>query len=239
MSMAQKAIEEQNADPAKSHAWQTKIVGRADVDPRTLVKNPLNHRLHPEAQRKVVKASINELGFIKSVLVNRTTGRIIDGHERTETALNEIERLESLGEDSSHVLVPVEYVELDEQTEAKALAILDASSEMAEVDPEILEQLLDAAMIDDDVLNELTAQMQEDAGLLESLTDDVDPELVDDEDATRVSKLTLKFGEWIVPISKFDIENLGSLAEQYAAENGSYQGFVRLLWETLASQGAE
>lgn len=108
----------------KQVQWQSKIVGHDRVPAGQLLANPYNHRRHPQQQRDVVAASIDEIGFIKSVIVNRTTGHIVDGHERVMQALG-------VGEET---LVDVEYVELSAEDEKKALLILDASSELAEVD---------------------------------------------------------------------------------------------------------
>jgi hypothetical protein len=97
-------------------------------------------------QRAVVSASIKELGFLKSVLVNTNTGYIVDGHARVWEALDEKQRLERAGLDSSSVLVDVEYVELTEEEELKALLLLDASSELADVDRAKVQEL--ASMVD-------------------------------------------------------------------------------------------
>ena len=117
-------------EPSK---WQSKIVGHGKVAASQLLANPFNHRRHPEKQRQVVAASIEELGFIKSVLVNRLTGHIVDGHERVMQALG-------VGEET---LVDVEYVELSPEDEKKALLLLDASSELATVDDSALELLIE------------------------------------------------------------------------------------------------
>ena len=85
--------------------WQSRIVGHAKIDPEALNANPLNHRLHPKKQRDVVRDSIVEIGFIKSVLVNKTTGLIIDGHERVHQAI-------AAKRDDPTVAIDVEYVEL-------------------------------------------------------------------------------------------------------------------------------
>lgn len=110
-------------------SWESRIVGHEKVDPATLKANPLNHRLHPKTQRDVVRDSINEIGFIKSVTVNRLSGLIVDGHERVMQALES-------QKENPDLLIDVEFVELTPGEEAKALAVLDASSELAEVDPE-------------------------------------------------------------------------------------------------------
>ena len=65
-------------------------------------------------------------------LIYQRTGYIVDGHERVMQALG-------AGDDT---LVDVEYVDLSEEDERKLLLILDASSELAEVDACDLEELL-------------------------------------------------------------------------------------------------
>lgn len=116
--------------PAK---WQSKIVGHAKVRADQLLANPRNHRRHPQKQREVVAASIEELGFCKSVIVNQQTGHIVDGHERVMQALGA----------GDGTLVDVEYVDLSEEDERKLLLILDASSELAEVDAADVASLMD------------------------------------------------------------------------------------------------
>jgi hypothetical protein len=123
----------------KGMQWKSKIVGHDRVQAGQLLANPFNHRRHPEKQREVVSASIEELGFIKSVIVNRTTGHIIDGHERVMQALG-------IGEET---LVDVEYVELSPDDEKKALLILDASREMAGIDNERLHDLVNESALPD------------------------------------------------------------------------------------------
>jgi hypothetical protein len=124
--------------------WQSKIVGHAKVAASQLLANPFNHRRHPEKQRQVVAASIEELGFIKSVIVNQVTGHIVDGHERVMQALG-------VGEET---MVDVEYVNLSPDDEKKALLLLDASSELAEIDASQLDTLVTDCSFDSSFLNE-------------------------------------------------------------------------------------
>lgn len=138
-------------EPSK---WRSKIVGHEKVQAGQLMANPFNHRRHPEKQRKVVAASIEELGFIKSVLVNQVTGHIVDGHERVMQALG-------VGEET---LVDVEYVELSPEDEKKALLVLDASSELAEVDASSLDQLVKDCAFDMGVLDDLAKEMLAECG---------------------------------------------------------------------------
>lgn len=138
--------------------WKSRIVGHEKVRADQLLGHPLNHRKHPQGQRDVVAASIRELGFVKSVLVNKTTGRIVDGHERVMTALGE-------GDDT---LVDVEYIELSEEEELKALLILDASSEMATVDKDALELLLSEVVTGEQAIESLMRDMGEKIGFFEA-----------------------------------------------------------------------
>jgi len=133
--------------------WRSRIVGHGSVDPESLTGNPKNHRKHPQAQRDVVRDSIAELGFVKSVLVNKTTGYIIDGHERVWQALD-------AKETNPGVTIDVEYVELSEAEEAKALAILDASTGMAEVDAGKLEELLAEVSTDSEAISQMLKELQ-------------------------------------------------------------------------------
>ena len=136
--------------------WTSRIVGHDRVRADSLLANPFNHRRHPQKQRQVVAASISELGFVKSILVNKTTGRIIDGHERAMQALG-------CGDGT---MVDVEYVELSEAEERKALLILDASSELATVDAEALQQLVDGMEMQDTSLQELLDDMARESGIV-------------------------------------------------------------------------
>lgn len=148
--MPKKASKQNASGRNEPSRWVSKIVGHEKVPASQLLANPFNHRKHPEKQRKVVAASIEELGFVKSVLVNRTTGRIIDGHERVMQALG-------VGDET---LVDVEYVELSEEDEKKALLILDASSELAEVDAAQLDQLVADCALSHDGFQELLGDFE-------------------------------------------------------------------------------
>jgi len=116
--------------------WQSRIVGEGEADPRALTDNPLNWRRHPELQGQALEEALERLGWIQRVVVNRRTGRLIDGHLRVELARRR-------GEER----VPVLYVDLDEAEERLALATLDPLSALAETDTDQLMELL--ADVDD------------------------------------------------------------------------------------------
>ncbi len=125
-------------------AWRSRIVGHADVPPAELVPNPRNWRTHPADQQRALAGALSEVGWVAEVLVNRTTGHVVDGHLRIELAL---ERHEPS--------VPVTYVELTEDEERIVLATLDPLAAMAEAEASSLAQLLAGLDPADDALRAL------------------------------------------------------------------------------------
>ncbi len=134
--------------------WKSKIVGHAKVAPDQLVANPLNFRTHPMAQREALAAAIEEVGFIRSVTVNQRTGNLIDGHERVWQALQ--------GEEPE---IDVEYVDLSEEEEKKALATMDPISELAQVDSAKLDELLRDVNTGSAALQEMLSDLAKNAKL--------------------------------------------------------------------------
>lgn len=163
---------------AKQAQWQNRIVGYADVDPKTLVPNPANYRRHPKRQADATTGSLNELGWVQDVLVNKTSGRIVDGHLRVELALQH-----------GAQTVPVKYVELSEAEERLALATLDPLTYMAETDATTLEALLQQVNTGDAALQEMLAGLAEENGLFKTEpVQDVEPQI------DRAAELRVKWG---------------------------------------------
>ena len=142
-----------------------RIIANTMEDPKNLIANPDNFRLHPESQNAALRGSLKELGWLKSVLVNKTTGNIIDGHARVSEAIKQ------------GVLVPVDWVELSPHEEKMALAILDPITEMATRDQEILNGLLDQIETDDSGLKALLADLAKNDEDLDKLSEDQSQEL--------------------------------------------------------------
>ncbi|MEM4217563.1 MAG: ParB N-terminal domain-containing protein, partial [Candidatus Methanomethylicaceae archaeon] len=74
------------------------------------LKSNKNWKYHPEAQRKALEAALEKLGWTIPIIVNATTGRIIDGHLRFEIA-----------QEKKYEEIPVVVVELTEEQELTAL----------------------------------------------------------------------------------------------------------------------
>lgn len=109
--------------------WRNRIVGNGEEDPEQLLANPKNWRIHPKGQQKALEGILKEVGWVQQVIVNRTTGFVVDGHARVAMAI-------SRGE-----MVPVVYVELSEEEETLVLATLDPLAAMAGTDEALLGEL--------------------------------------------------------------------------------------------------
>jgi len=101
--------------------WPVNIVGQGEEDPRALLPHPLNPKTHPPEQDAVVRASLNQFGWLRRVLKNRVTGHVLDGHERIRLAMQE-------GEPT----VPVDYCEVPAEQEGAVLLTLDQSAALAQ-----------------------------------------------------------------------------------------------------------
>ena len=127
---------------------RNRIVGTGEEAPDQLLANPKNWRLHPARQRDALRGSLETVGWVAQVLVNRTTGHVVDGHARVEEAITRGE-----------ATVPVLYVELSSEEEALVLATLDPIGAMAEQSSERLEALLADITVDDAGLRRLLAEL--------------------------------------------------------------------------------
>jgi hypothetical protein len=81
------------------------------LDASQLADNPANWKFHPQEQLDALRDLIGELGWIKPLIFNERTQRLIDGHGRKTLA--------------GPGPVPVYIVDLPPELEAKALATLD------------------------------------------------------------------------------------------------------------------
>jgi len=111
--------------------WANRIVDHGEEPPDQLLANPLNWRVHSSAQQRVLASVLGEVGLVQSVIVNRMTGHLIDGHLRVE-----------LAKAAGQPTIPVVYVELSEEEERIILASLDPIGAMAATDREKLSELL-------------------------------------------------------------------------------------------------
>ena len=126
--------------------WTNRIVGHADVDPTTLTANDLNWRRHPKSQADALLGVINSVGLVQSVIVNRRSQRIVDGHLRVALAVEKREPT-----------IPVVYVDLADDEERLILATLDPLAAMAETDADALRDLLASVTVEDEAVTRLVS----------------------------------------------------------------------------------
>lgn len=111
--------------------WRSRIIGEGEESPDQLVANPLNWRIHPQAQQAALEGVLEEVGWVQRVIVNQRTGFVLDGHLRVSLALSKGAKM-----------VPVVYVDLDPEEERLVLATLDPLGAMAGQDSDVLRELL-------------------------------------------------------------------------------------------------
>lgn len=111
--------------------WNNRIVEEKMVDPKSVIPNPKNFRLHPAEQQEAIDAVLREIGWIDAVTVSRQTNIVLNGHLRVEQAI----------EDGVE-LIPVRYVDVTPEEEGIILASFDRAGGMAKIDEARLGRLL-------------------------------------------------------------------------------------------------
>ena len=139
----------------KPAPWRNRIIGYGEVAPNELLANPLNFRIHPQAQQEALLGVIKEVGLVQDVIVNKRTGFVLDGHLRIALALQQAQSM-----------IPVKYVDLSPEEESTALLFLDRLAAMATYDKAKLDALLHEVQTLEPALQSTLAQMATDAGLL-------------------------------------------------------------------------
>ena len=139
----------------KKEQWRNRIVGNGEQPAISFMANPLNWRVHPKAQRDALTGILEDVGWVQQVIVNKTTGNVVDGHARIEEALK-------LGDDTP---VPFIEVELSEEEEQKILLTLDPISAMAVADKENLDALLQDVSTTSEAMQSMLADLAKANGL--------------------------------------------------------------------------
>lgn len=124
--------------------FRSRIVGQGTESPEAILANPRNWREHPREQEAALEGLLKEVGWVQQVIVNRTTGHLVDGHLRV-----------ALAKRRNEPEVPVIYVELTEAEEALVLATIDPIGGLATTDQAMLNALLEGVSTSDDGLAQL------------------------------------------------------------------------------------
>jgi DNA modification methylase len=133
---------------SRTAGWRNRIVGSGSEAPAGLALNPANWRVHPRNQRAALAGSLDTVGWVAHVLVNRQTGYVLDGHARVALAIARKEPT-----------VPVLYVDLSSEEEKLILATFDPIGAMAGSDDARLRGLLADVAVDDAGLRALLDEL--------------------------------------------------------------------------------
>ena len=154
MAKSAPAKTKQNVKDETPKSWQNRVVGTGEEAPDQLLANPKNWRIHPKAQQDGLEAVLDRVGWVQSVVVNRRTGFLVDGHLRVTLAMRRGE-----------AKVPVVYVDLTAEEEDLVLATMDPLAGLAATDRDQLAALLDAAHQEDPTLQALLDSISQHEGL--------------------------------------------------------------------------
>lgn len=134
--------------------WQNRIVGYGEEAPEDLLANALNFRIHPKAQQDALLDTINEVGFVDEVIVNRRTNNMVNGHLRVTLAMR-----------TGQASIPVKYIDVSEAEERVILATFDPISALATTDAQKLDELLHEVSTGSAAIQQMLDDMAESAGL--------------------------------------------------------------------------
>ena len=133
---------------------RNRIVASGEEDPEKLLAHPKNWRSHSADQESAVEGLLEEVGWVSNVIVNRKTGRLIDGHLRVTLAKRRKEKK-----------IPVVYVDLSEKEEELVLAALDPLGDLAGIDAKRLEELLGTLDPESVALKAMLANLEAELGI--------------------------------------------------------------------------
>jgi len=151
---AKKKIDKLGMSEEIAGPLRNRIVASGEEDPGKLLANPKNWRTHSADQESALEGLLEEVGWVSSVIVNRKTGRLIDGHLRVKLATRRKEKT-----------LPVVYVELSEKEEELVLAALDPLGDLAGIDAKRLEELLGAVDPQSVALQQMLTDLEAELGI--------------------------------------------------------------------------
>jgi hypothetical protein len=131
--------------------WRNRIVRSVDVSPDQLLANSRNWRIHPKNQQDALKGVLNSVGWVSRVIVQEGTDVVVDGHLRVALAISQNEPL-----------LPVDYVDLDDDEVDLVLATYDPVAAMAVKDDRMYAELIGGIRSDDAALNAVITRLADD-----------------------------------------------------------------------------
>lgn len=195
--------------PAK---WKSRIVDTGEQPASAFNFNPLNWRLHPQVQRDAINEIFTKIGWVTGVIVNKTTGNLIDGHARIEEALKT----------DPDMPVPFTMVDLTEDEEREMLLLLDPIGGLAVTDADKFAGLLESVEIDTAGLLDVIAGMSR-ADLIETA------EMVKEKSGLGEQLSYLRFAGVSIPLTDEELSELEKRYEAYVEEHQTFFGFPAFL----------
>jgi DNA modification methylase len=228
--------------------YRSRIVGHGYEDPEQLLANPSNWRIHPKQQEDALAGVLSEVGWVDSVLVNKSTGFVVDGHLRVAHAISHGEKT-----------VPVTYLDLTEHEEGLVLGTFDPITALAGTDQQQLDALLATLSTDDQGLSDLlTSLASEQPKNLNDDTADLTPPtdpitkpgdlwIMGDHrllcgDSTKAEDVARLMGDdraamlWTDP--PYGVEYVGGTADKLTIDNDYEIGLAALLIAAFANADA-
>lgn len=174
------ARKRKGAEKTRPDPFRNRIVGEGMEAPDQLLANPRNWRVHPQHQVDALEGLLSAVGWVQRVIVNRTTGHVVDGHARV-----------ALGLRRSEPEVPVLYVELSEAEEQLVLAALDPIAGLAGTDQAMLDGLLADVAGGSAALDDFLAGLKSEEAPTRGLTDPDDAPPIQAREVTRLGDVWL------------------------------------------------
>ena len=128
--------------------WKNRIIGYGEEEPDQLLANPKNWRIHPSEQQEGLQGVLDEVGYVQGVIVNRSTGFVVDGHMRVALAMR-----------NNQPKIPVTYVDLTPEEEDTILSTFDPIGAMAATDRVKLKELIDSVETENERVNKMMSDI--------------------------------------------------------------------------------
>ncbi|HOD53472.1 MAG TPA: DNA modification methylase [Candidatus Cloacimonadota bacterium] len=139
---------------AERKEWRNRIVESGEIDLSEILFNKNNWKIHPREQYEAVLGSMEEIGWVQVLTINKTTGNLVDGHLRA-----------LLGAREGQKKAPCNWIEVSEEEEIKILIMLDPLAGMSIPDKSKLAEGLKLVQTDNAALQALFAQLGAAAGI--------------------------------------------------------------------------
>ena len=178
--------------------------------------NPRKDLKPGDAEYEKLKRSIETFGYVEPVIWNKTTGNVVGGHQRLQV-------LRGLGQTEIDCVV----VELDETNEKALNVALNKIS--GEWDTEKLASLFDGLSASDFDVTQTGFDATEIAAFFDVSDIPDEQKLTREEHGRSLTARVIKFGQFSIPMSEDEWQELNTMAKTYVEANGTAFGFIRLL----------